>query len=328
MAISSQASQTLKFWFLGLDIGGTKTAVILGHGIETVVERRAYPTAEWASPSEALTQLEANAEEILKSNALTREDLTAVGISCGGPLDPHQGIIQSPPNLPGWDEVKIVDWAQRIFACPAALRNDADACALAEWRLGAGRGCRHMIFLTHGTGMGAGIIINGALYTGANGSAGEVGHLRLAAKGPVGFGKAGSFEGFCSGGGIARLAQMRAQEQGILTIAGQSPEQVSAKGLFIAAKAGDTFAQAIVQESSEKLGQALALLVDILNPERIILGSIFARAESLIREHMEPSLLAEALPSNVQACSIMPAELGAAIGDHAALCIANEALNL
>ncbi|MDQ8196182.1 ROK family protein [Coraliomargarita sp. SDUM461004] len=328
MTTSSQASNTLKPWFLGFDIGGTKTAVILGRGIETVVVRRSFPTNEWASPSEALTALEASANELLRSNDLKREHLGAIGISCGGPLNPQQGIIKSPPNLPGWDEVKIVDWAQRTFACPAALRNDADACALAEWRLGAGRGCRHMVFLTYGTGMGAGLIINGALYTGANGCAGEVGHLRLASKGPVGFGKAGSFEGFCSGGGIARLAQLRAKEQGIGPRIGENCKYVSAKAIFKAAETGDTFAQAIVRESSEKLGQALALLVDTLNPERIILGSIFARAELQIRGHMESSLQAEALSSNVQACCIMPAELGEALGDHAALCIANEALNL
>ena len=134
-------------------------------------------------------------------------NLKRIGISCGGPLDSKKGIIFSPPNLPGWDNVPITRILSDEFGVETALQNDANACALAEWLMGAERGHSNMIFLTFGTGMGAGLILNGRLYSGTNDLGGEVGHIRLAKTGPVGFGKAGSFEGFCSGGGIAQLAK-------------------------------------------------------------------------------------------------------------------------
>src|SRR5690606_15592063 len=137
--------------------------------------------------------------------------LAAIGISCGGPLDSRRGVILSPPNLPGWDRIPVVEVFQQAFKVPVALQNDANAGALAEWLWGAGRGSHNMIFLTFGTGMGAGLILNGQLYSGTNDLAGEVGHIRLAPDGPVGYGKAGSFEGFCSGGGIKQLATDRAK---------------------------------------------------------------------------------------------------------------------
>lgn len=142
-------------------------------------------------------------------------EIAGIGISCGGPLDSRRGVILSPPNLPGWDEVPVKAYFERETGAPAMLRNDADACAVAEWRYGAGRGCRNMVFLTFGTGFGAGLILNGALYSGSCDMAGEIGHIRAPgdpAYRPVGYGKSGSFEGYCSGGGIAELGRAIALE--------------------------------------------------------------------------------------------------------------------
>ena len=122
-------------------------------------------------------------------------NLKRIGISCGGPLDSKKGMIYSPPNLPGWDKCLLQRYLQMKFGVETALQNDANACALAEWLMGAGRGTSNMVFLTFGTGMGGGLILNGRLYSGTNDLGGEVGHIRLAKDGPVGFGKAGSFEG-------------------------------------------------------------------------------------------------------------------------------------
>lgn len=148
--------------------------------------------------------------------ALPDAEIRSVGISCGGPLDPVRGIIQSPPNLPGWCDVPITEIVRAKTGVPVFLQNDANACALAEWRFGAGRGTQNMVFLTFGTGLGAGIIVNGGILNGASGMAGECGHVRLASDGPVGYGKAGSFEGFCSGGGLARQGR-EAAEKAILS---------------------------------------------------------------------------------------------------------------
>ncbi len=178
--------------------------------------------------------------------------------------------------------------------------------------------------------MGAGLILDGKLYSGINDLAGEVGHLRLAEIGPVGFGKAGSFEGFCSGGGIAQLAQMKVRQKL------QMGEKVSfcdslndlpnltAKIVAEAAYEGDDVAIDIYKTCAEYLGRGLSLLIDILNPEVIILGSIYGRAKSLIEPFMREMLEKEAIDYSYKHCKIVPAGLSENIGDMAALTLAIE----
>ena len=207
---------------IGLDIGGTKCAAVLGDRDGRVLARRAFLTAEESGWQGAIARLIAESRALLGG-----ETPEAVGISCGGPLDSEAGVILSPPNLPGWDHVPVAEIVSEALGAPAYLQNDANACALAEWLYGAGRGARNLIFLTFGTGLGAGLILDGRLYEGASGLAGEAGHIRLSPRGPVGYRKAGSFEGFCSGGGLSNLARMRLGEA------------VSAKELCARADAGD-----------------------------------------------------------------------------------------
>lgn len=323
---------------VGVDIGGTKCAVCIADVSDlspgawqapTILGKERFPTPE--TPELAIDSILAALEHLLRS--LGDPPLAAVGVSCGGPLDSRNGLILSPPNLPGWDRVDVLSPITERFGVPAGLQNDANACALAEWRWGAGRCCRNMIFLTFGTGMGAGLILDGRLYSGTNDMAGEVGHVRLEKFGPVGYGKAGSFEGFCSGGGIAHLARIMATER---LQRGQPPlfcrtmddlSSITAEMVALAAREGDPLALEIFHVVGEKLGEGLSLLVDILNPERIVIGSIFARQRAL----MEPLALAklheEALGLSLGVCQIVPAELGESVGDLAGLSVALEKLS-
>ncbi len=287
----------------GLDIGGTKCALCAANAAGEILERYQIATRDYPAWQELLETLISWGEENAPAPV-------AVGVSCGGPLDSGKGLILSPPNLPGWDEVPIVAWLEKRLKVPAFLQNDANACALAEWQYGAGRGTQSMVFLTFGTGLGAGLILDGRLYEGTNGMAGEIGHIRMAPDGPVGYGKAGSLEGFCSGGGIEQLAQL------------DSGEKATAKGLTQRAEQGDTQAAAVLRHSAQILGKGLALLIDLLNPERIVIGSIFARAEKWFREEMEKQIAAEALPQSTAVCQIAAAELGDRIGDVAAITVA------
>lgn len=299
---------------IGVDIGGTKCAVSVPDAGSGVREVARFPTA---GPRETLDHLFAEIARLAPGPA------PVIGVSCGGPLDAARGLILSPPNLPGWDRIAITAELTARFGGRAFLMNDANACALAEWQAGAGRGARNLIFLTMGTGMGAGLILDGRLYEGATGDAGEVGHLRLAPDGPVGFGKAGSFEGFCSGGGIARLTALRlASWPGETSLRSLAPGALSAADVARAAQAGDAFARSIWQEVGEKLGAALALLIDVLNPDRIVIGSIYARCEHLIAPAMQAVIDREALGPSAAACRVVPAELGDQIGSHAAVAIA------
>lgn len=301
---------------IGIDIGGTKCAVVLGDE-NGIVNKIKFPTTTYAETM----------AHILEAVASIGEG-DAIGVSCGGPLDAARGLILSPPNLPGWDEIPICRMLEEKFGIPAALCNDADACAMAEWRYGAGKGTSHMIFLTFGTGMGAGLILNGKLYRGASGMAGEIGHVRMSTYGPVGYGKRGSFEGFCSGGGIAQLGQALASE--ILQMGGSLPycqtkndlPCITAKLLAEHANEGDPTALEVFRLCGEKLGEGLSILVDVLNPEAIVIGSIFERAEALLRPHMERVLERETLAFSRNACRIVPAALGDSIGDYAALSVA------
>ena len=305
----------MKKYILGIDIGGTKCAVILGRSGETdnkIIERAAFPTLVERGWQAVVDELLKTADEVLEKNGIATDEIGGIGISCGGPLDSKKGVIMCPPNLPDWDNVPIVEIFEKHFGVKTNLQNDANACAVAEWKYGAGRGTRNCIFLTFGTGMGAGMILDGRLYSGTNDMAGEVGHIRLAEDGPEGYGKKGSFEGFCSGGGIARLADFTAGEK-----TGQTAKTL-AENMY----KGDAFAADVYKKCAEKLGAGLSVLIDILNPEVIVIGSIYARNTEFFDSIILPVIKREALENSASVCKIVPAELGEQIGDFAALGLA------
>lgn len=312
---------------LGIDIGGTKCAVIYGidhDGVMEVADKVRFETTDVESTlSRFLRELQA----MCFKHDLNAANTRGVGISCGGPLDSRRGVVMSPPNLPGWDNIPIVQMVQEASGIPAILQNDANACAVAEWKYGAGRGTQNMVFLTFGTGLGAGLVLDGKLYSGTNDNAGELGHIRLSEFGPVGYGKAGSVEGFASGGGIAQLAASAVKEKLMMgEKVSWCPDgdltRLSARVVAEAAKAGDELAKSVYRTSATYLGKALAMVIDMLNPEVIVIGSIFVRAEELIRPFMQAAIDRDALPGAAAVCRVKPAELGESIGDIAALSLA------
>ncbi len=305
---------------LGLDIGGTKTAVCVGTMVGEVLAREQFATE---SPQITLERCVTVARALMQKLGEPWEHLAAAGISCGGPLNSSEGMVYSPPNLPGWDAVPVVAIVHEATGLLTRLENDANAGALAEWKFGAARGYQNIIFLTAGTGMGGGLILDGRLYRGRQDLAGEVGHIRLADDGPVGYGKAGSFEGFCSGGGIAELARVilgRSHRQSSLD--GRPLADLTTRDVAAAALAGDDVARHIIETSGRYLGRGLALLIDCLNPELIIIGSLGRRLGALWLEPAMEVVRREALPGAWQACKVVPAGLGESIGDLAALAVA------
>lgn len=316
---------------VGIDIGGTKCAVCIGsieHDTVEIIQKVKIDTPKNTSPEAVLEML---ADAI--SSIVTNEDILSIGISCGGPLDSKHGIILSPPNLIGWDYVEITKFFKERFGVPCVLQNDANACALAEWQFGAGKGTENMVFFTFGTGLGAGLILNGKLYSGTNDMAGEAGHIRLAEFGPTGYGKAGSFEGFCSGNGIAQLAKTKALEamQQGKTVAfckdAADLEHITAKNVAEYANKGDHLALEIYRICGEYLGRGLSVIIDVLNPEKIVLGSIYTRCEHLLASACRKVIEKESLPRSASVCEIVPAALSEQIGDYAALAVALQAVN-
>lgn len=316
---------------VGIDIGGTKCAVTLAAVEDGKIRflNKVKVATKVHDPHGAIMDFIEMIRSLLTGHSEYK--LAAIGISCGGPLDPGNGLILSPPNLSDWDQIDVYTPLREAFGVPVRMQNDADACALAEWKLGAGKGVNNMIFLTFGTGLGAGLILNGRLYSGSTGLAGEVGHIRLADSGPLGYGKHGSFEGFCSGGGIADLGRTlgaKAVRNGIIPsyYNPETPEKVTAAAVFTAAEAGDPTALEALHIIGEYLGRGLAILVDILNPERIVIGSIYARQEKVLRELMLPSLEREALGVSLRTTEVVPAALGEKIGDYAAVSVGMQAI--
>lgn len=309
---------------IGFDIGGTKCSVSVGHeknGSLIIDTKKVIPTQHDISPYEMTEKMCVLAEE------LTREK-DIVGISCGGPLNSETGVINSPPNLPGWDNVKITEYVSGRMECEAYIQNDANACAVAEWKYGAGVGFNNLVFFTFGTGLGAGLILDGKLYSGANGMAGEAGHIRLSPFGPIGYGKSGSFEGFCSGNGIAQLGRIYAEEafqtgKNVSYCADKSEiGEITAKRIAECAENGSADALKIFDICAEKLGEGLSVIIDILNPEAIILGSIYQRCENLLKKRMWEVIERESLYYSHSICKILPAKLKDNIGDYAALSVA------
>lgn len=306
---------------IGIDVGGTKCSVVTGDENGNVFTKTVIKTA---GCEETLCRIYEAVREAGEA------DYT--GISCGGPLDEKNGIILSPPNLPGWDGIRICDKIREITGTGCAIKNDADACAVAEWLGGAGKGCDNMVFLTFGTGMGAGLILNGAPYSGTGGNAGEAGHIRLARTGPVGYRKKGSFEGFCSGGGIRQMGQREAEKLFALGKPGPAycPDpsdlpSVNAKTVAEAARKGDPCAQRIFRRSASYLGAGISVLIDLLEPQAVVIGGIYPRCRDLLEEGMLGTIKKEALPQSAKNCRVLPSYYGESIGDKAALFVASYA---
>lgn len=316
-------------YLIGIDIGGTKCAIVLARESPLLfIGRKSFPTVIGKSVADIIYNIFEQAERILTENKILKDAVSSIGISCGGPLDPVKGIIKNPPNLPGWDEIPIIKMIEERFGVPSFLQNDADACVLAEWIFGAARGYEHVIYLTFGTGMGAGIILNGKLYSGACGMAGEIGHVRMENWGPVGYGKIGSFEGFCSGGGIGQIAKSKVVEK---LQNGEKPVlcpevtqlfKLTAKYVAEAAYKGDELAKEIYETAGFYLGKGVSLLIDILNPEVIVIGSIFERSKDLMWHTAQNVIARESLRASVESCKILPSELGDKVGDYAAIAVA------
>lgn len=305
---------------LGIDIGGTKCAVIDGRysqGELCVTGREAFETKDCRKPEKALKKI---AETAIEMTGGDFPSYSGIGISCGGPLNSRTGCILSPPNLPGWDDVEVVSYFKNRFGIPVYLQNDANAGALAEWKFGAGKGLDNMIFLTCGTGLGAGLILNGSLYTGGNDLAGEAGHIRLAEFGPVGYGKSGAFEGFGSGGGIACLAELKVMEYRQKGLPHPLMDrEITAKEVFCLAREEDELCMEICNIAGEYMGRGMAVLIDILNPQAIIGGSVFARNYELLMPAVSRVIEKECIPAAAENCRILPAMLSESIGDMAAL---------
>jgi glucokinase len=293
-----------------------------------MLARIEFSTLPDQGPERAIELIKQSIHRLVDESRIDRAWLGDIGVSCGGPLDQEAGMIQAPPNLATWVDVPITSILHREFGLNCRMENDANAGAVAEHRFGAGQGTRHMIFLTMGTGFGAGVIADGRLLSGASGQAGEIGHVRLSASGPVGYHKSGSVEGWVSGVGMAQVACKEVEtaigngETTALAARFKANGILTAKDVADAAQQGDALSQRIIRETGNRLGEALAILIDLFNPERIVIGGLAMRMGERLLAPARLVVEREALPASAKLCQIVPAALGERIGDVAAICVA------
>ncbi len=304
---------------IGFDVGGSKIAVVEGDDNATLYRRIVLPPeALYPARFERTFAAMCAAAETLRVQAQAGgRTVSAISVSIGGPLDIERGIIKSPPNLPGWDNLPLKDMLSERLNLPVYVEHDGNAGALAETLFGAGVGKRNVVFLTLGTGLGAGIILDGRIYRGSTDTAGEVGFIHITDDGPVAYGKAGTWESVCSGAGMVKLAPLR--------YPGRWAADVTARDLIADVLGGVTEAQALVHEMGEWLGKGAALLVNTLNPELIIVGTLGSVLGDMLLAPARVKMAEEALPISAAACQIVPSTLGDSLGSISALIAAIDA---
>ncbi len=313
----------MSLW-LGMDMGGTKTAIALGTADGTLLARWRGPTTTHRDASRDLRQLGEEARSVVAKSGRSLEEVRGLGVAVPGPFDAARGVLLTPPNLP-WRDAPVRDVLAESLGLPVHLENDADAAALAEWRFGAGRGTEHLIYLTMSTGVGAGLVLNGTLYSGLDHHAGEWGHVVLQPGGePCGCGRRGCFEAYAGGANWARRLQaVTPPHSQAAELAGREP--ISPVHLVAAALAGDAFA---VEEFARWRGfvaQGLSAIAYALAPERIVLGTIaVAAGEALCFEPLRRELDADLWPSLRGKVEVVPAALGEERPYLAGLCAALE----
>jgi glucokinase len=261
--------------FAGVDLGGTKILAIITDDDGKAIGDQRVATEAAQGPEAVMGRIADAVRAAAAEAGIGVSALAGVGIAAPGPIDAADGVITDPPNLPGWHNVPLARELQKRLGVPAWLENDANCAAIGEHKYGAGRGYTHMIYVTISTGVGGGIIIDGELYAGASGAAGEIGHVGVAADGPLcGAGHVGCLEAFSSGTAIAERAReliAAGRLPRTARLAEQNPP-LDAEDVFMAGQQGEAEAAAIVERAGMYLGIGLATLINAFNPECIVIG--------------------------------------------------------
>ena len=301
-------------WYGAVDIGGTKVAVGVADAAGRLVASTSFPTLPERGPEAVLGETASRLRGLALAEGAT---LAAVGVGCIGPLDPRSGTLMNPPNFPGWSYVPVKATLERALGAPVTIDNDANVAALAEYRQGAGRGARVMVYATVSTGIGGGLVIDGRLLHGIGGAAGEFGHQTIRPDGPLcGCGNRGCLEAMASGTAIARRAREAAaagQAQAIVALAG-GPGGILAEHVAQAARAGDPDAEAIWAAAMDDLAIGLGNVVTTLAPDRLVVGGGVTRSGDLLLGPLRAGLARRVRMVPVNELDIRLAELADEVG--------------
>jgi glucokinase-like ROK family protein len=297
---------------IGIDIGATHISLLLADLGARIIDELEIPFEVRVGPDSGLKILDQSIHALLTRQGLQINHLLAVGIGVPGPISVDAGMVISPPIMPGWDGYPIRENLEGLWGIPVSLSNDAELGALGEWAAGAGRGERDLAYIKVGTGIGAGLLIDGQIYHGVTGSAGEIGHLTIDEDGPLcTCGNKGCLEAFAGGRAIAQQAQeavIKKKRTNLSTI--HPTEDITALDVAKAAQHGDLFSQQILERAGTQIGIAIAGLVNLFNPGMVIIGGGVAQTGDIILEPMRQAVQRRSLPAATRAVRITTAMLG------------------
>jgi len=310
-------------YIVGVDLGGTN--IVCGAMPEDgsrQIAIQSQPTFAEQGADSVVDRIARAVEDVIAltmaETGATRSDFVGVGIGAPGPLDRERGLVVTAPNL-GWKDFPLRAHLADRVGLPATLDNDANCATLGEWWVGAARGGRHVVGLTIGTGIGGGLILDGQLYHGASDVAGEIGHTTIDSTGRrCKCGNYGCLEAYCSGPAIAERAReaLFGTEDGV-SILGQlagGPERITAQTVYEAAQQGDPIARDVVRETARLLGAGIANLVNVFNPDVVVVAGGVTQAGDALFEPLRAEVRRRAFKPAVDACRIVPGALPGTAG--------------
>ncbi|MBI4387996.1 MAG: ROK family protein [Candidatus Omnitrophica bacterium] len=314
---------------IGIDIGGTKIAVTLGTSHGKIVQKRVFATQTHSKSIKSIQEIIAAVSNLLHQSARKSRDVLGIGIGVPGPVSPKKEQIEDSPNLKGWAGIPIKTILKRKFGFPVFLENDANAAALGVKYFGEGRGIQDFVYVTVSTGIGSGIVSNGKLIRGANGSAGEFGHMTIEVNGErCSCGKRGCLEAYASGTVMARLASrlLKAGAKSSIRKYCSNQHVITGEAVSKAASAKDFLAVQIKKRAGSYMGVGLGSLINLLNPKKVILGGGVLTDSNYFWQAMMRSTQKEAWPMPFKDCAIIKTKLGNRVGDLGAMAVALERL--
>ena len=297
---------------IGIDVGGTNVKVALVTDEGQIIYSDSVPTRAEMGYEYTVNNIKQAIYDLMKETNTQTQDIEGIGFGFPGQVDYKTGIVKLLPNIPGWVNVPIAQIMEDEFHIPTRIDNDARCAALGELFTGAGKGCENIVCVTVGTGVGSGIIINGKVVRGASNAAGEIGHIKLEMKDGLicGCGDTGCMEAYVSAPSIVAMAEDYIKGGKSTKFREMANPEISAYIVAEAAKAGDKVAQRIFKIMGEYLGIGLSSVVNLLNPEKIIIGGGVADAGDIFLNPVRETIKSRAMEISGNAVQVVPAELG------------------
>jgi len=299
---------------IGVDVGGTNVRSGLVGARGRVYHRDRRPTPADGEAEEIIAAILASIEVMLSKPKVTRRKVSGIGVATPGPLNTKTGVIINPPNLPSWRDLPLKKILEKELKIPVELENDANAAAVGEHWIGAGKGADSMIMITLGTGVGGGVIVGGKLWHGASDVAGEIGHTTIDPEGMrCACGNKGCLEVYVSATGIAdrmRSVLDQGRSSSVVEMLDGDRSKLTSELIYLAAEEGDMQSRLTLEETGVLLGIAVANLINIFNPELVVVGGGVTRAGRLIFDPMKAEANKRSFQTAADAVKIVPGELG------------------